>query len=462
MQDKITIKIPDGIVNDIDLCLSEHPPKFKYIRDNFLYLVGKIFYIPTHNPDLQGMRLIPIYSKIIREEIGIDYKKYFEYLLNWEFLITDNYYVPSKLNPAGWGKCKCYGYTDKYFGRSIVKYEIKKNSLIKRMKRWNKKTIEKVKNDPILYQHKTFLDKITFDFEGAIVKLKLLFDNKELTRTQYDIEIDRCEKIRDKNFYIVRDDAGRIHTNLTNISKVIREEFLYIDGVKTTGLDIKSCQPALLYTLLHDYMGEIKENHTNKYKISQFSIGKSISDSRNRYLSSENKILKEKSNYDLPLDVSLFGYNNFEHFEHDFIKEMSELRRVLETDIYENIRKWFKSNFDVEKTRKQAKKFFFSYVFGRYNRKKSRMQQVWEEEFPLLDRMISYIKNPDYKFLAYKLQKKESEIVIDGLCSEINKLLDIPYFTVHDSIYSSPENLIKIKPIFEKILLENNVITELI
>lgn len=460
MQDKITIKIPEGIVNDLDICLSEHPPDFKYIRENFLYLMGKIFYIPLHNKDLQGLKLIPIYSKIIREEIGKDYRKYIDYLLNWEFITTDNHYIPSTMTEEG--KCKCYGYTNKYFGRLIVKYEIKKNSLIKRMKNWNKKTIEVIKNDPILFQHKTFLDKITFDFNGAITKIKSLLDNREISRTQYSIEADRCEKIRDKDFYIVRDHAGRIHTNLTNISKVIREEFLYIDGVKTIGLDIKSCQPALLYTLLHDYIEEIKENHLNKYKISQFSIKNSLSDSRNKYLTANNKILEKPINYDLPLDVSLFGYKNFEHLEHDFIKEMSKLRRVLETDIYENIKKWLKSYFDVEKTRKQSKKFFFSYIFGGYIRKKSRMQQVWGDEFPLLDRMISFIKQPDYKFLAYKLQKKESEIVIDGLCSEINKLLDIPYFTVHDSIYSSPENLIKIKPIFEKILLENNVITELI
>ena len=90
------------------------------------------------------------------------------------------------------------------------------------------------------------------------------------------------------------------------------------------------------------------------------------------------------------------------------------------------------------------------------------MYQVWEDEFPLLNRMITFIKKPNYKLLAHKLQKKEAEIVIESLCSEINKKHNIPYFTVHDSIYSSPENIIKIKPIFENILIKNNVFTGIV
>ena len=202
------------------------------------------------------MRMVPIFAKIVMEELGRNYRKYFEYLLNWEFLITDNHYRPAKTNPAGWGKAKCWGFTDKYFGKPMVNYEIKKKSLLKRFRKRNDKSIENIKNDPVLYQHKTFLDKLTFDFDGAIDKLRILRLNKNLTQNEHDIEVNRCEKIRDKNFYIVRDDAGRIHTNLTNISKIIRENFFYIDGVK------RYFQRFLMNT---NYIGYSYEYKTNMF-----------------------------------------------------------------------------------------------------------------------------------------------------------------------------------------------------
>lgn len=460
MKNTIIVKLPDGVLTELDSCLKEHPPTFTYDRDNFIYFLGKIFYIPQYNPDLKGMRLVPIYSKIVREELGRNYKKYIEYLLNWEFLVTDNYYIPAKLNPEGWGKCKCYGFTAKFAGKSVVKCPIKKRSLLKRMEIWNRKTIENVKSDPILTQIKEFLDKITFDYDGAIRKLDELFKNKKISLVEYDIEMDRCERIKNKDFYIVRDEAGRIHTNLTNISKEIREDYLFIDGEKATGLDIRSCQPALLYALLIDYFEKIKKNHSNKFEVSQNSISKSMVDTRKKYSSYENQILEELPNFELPMDVSMFEYRNFELLEHDFTKEINTLRDVLKSDIYGNIQNWWKSYFGVTlKTRKQAKKFFFSYIFGRNSMKRTRMRQVWETEFPLLNRMISFIKEPNYKFLAHKLQKKESEIVIDSLCSEVNKKFNIPYFTVHDSIYISKKFSPEIKLIFEEILDKNNVIT---
>lgn len=79
---------------------------------------------------------------------------------------------------------------------------------------------------------------------------------RNLHRIQIDATIDlgqgfhplhqiAVEHIRDRDFWFTLDDYGRIHTNVTNLSKGLRQ-FLAVDGKRLVDVDVSESQPLFL------------------------------------------------------------------------------------------------------------------------------------------------------------------------------------------------------------------------
>jgi len=90
------------------------------------------------------------------------------------------------------------------------------------------------------------------------------------------------------------------------------------------------------------------------------------------------------------------------------------------------------------------------------------MEAIWKKEFPIIDKFIELLKAPDYCLLAHLLQRQESKVVIGDLCDEVELLLDVSYFTVHDSIFVKNSKVDVVRPIFEQVLRNHKIVSGLV
>jgi len=310
------------------------------------------------------------------------------------------------------------------------------------------------------------IQKVDIDMDGIKKYLDNKVKSKEITKHKAMLEWEKCEKINNKSdpyaIFIIKDAYGRVHTNFTNISKEIREKFLYLEGERLISLDIISSQPALLCAIFRDYFTNIVKEYNN-YKNNPFHMTKiNINvpmDIRDKYVNARNKytgphIYVNEFN---PL-ISNFGYSSSLDMLEEAAKELKEYENVVKGGLYEFFQTHWEEMFE-DITRKGIKKEWISYVFGRKNSPHhEKMDVIWEREFPLLRKVLHHFKNGSHKLLAHELQRKESTLMFGDLCPRINDM-GINYFTVHDSIVVKKSDVDDTYETFERILEENNIVT---
>jgi hypothetical protein len=90
-------------------------------------------------------------------------------------------------------------------------------------------------------------------------------------------------------------------------------------------------------------------------------------------------------------------------------------------------------------TDKQLKCAFFELAYSS-NRTKTDINTVFEDEFPIVTRIMKHYKWEDHSALAVKLQQVESDAILNVVCKRVSKELSkAPIFTIHDSILTTPE-----------------------
>ena len=453
----INVRIPIGLKEDLNVKLIQNPPDFKYSIDYFIFFLEKLFSIPVKNKMLEGLYMIPIYSVIVREEIGRNYEKYIKWLINNNFIVTDNHYIVSDLDRGIKGKCKCFAYTDVYLKKPLEIYKITKKNLIKQRNLWFMKNYAKLRDNDLLKYMGKSIKELDFDYEKAEDYLKNKLKSGLITSYKYEVEIYKCEKIRDKEIYIVKDKYGRIHSNYTTLSKDLRQ-FITCNGEKMVGIDIQSCQPGLLHSILkQEYLSLEKEiNNPSIFRVSMEYVG----DYRDKYVKGLNNHYSDskRSEY-LPDFMELVRKDGF--FMLGFSDDLYKYEKVLKNDIYEWIRRKLNRGNSDKIDRKMAKKMFFRYIFGRVNSFGNKISELFKKEFPVIHMIIGYIKKTNYRTLARLLQVKESGIVIGELCGKLMKSGYNTFYTVHDSIYVPSSDMIKIYNMFAIILRRNNVLSNL-
>jgi len=464
---KPIIKLPKKFKDELERCLKYNSPNFpfKYNIDYFLFIASKIIYLNSFSK-FKNLKKVPISSKIIRMELGKHYKRYLEYLLEFKFINTDNYYIVGKNKTDG--KCKCYGLHKRYNDDKVVNYEIVKPSLLKKMLKWQNDKFGKMRNDELLGHLYDMMRTFKVDIRGAKEYLDNEVKNKRLSKRKARLELDKCERINGDDvhsLFLTRDRFGRVHTNFTNISRHIRENFLISEnGEKLVQLDVISCQPALLYTLFKNYLNKILDE-SGKYRedefyMSPFEITPNAEDVRDKYVNRNNSYSGEhiyKNSFNPT--IKSFGFKSYSDMSREAIDELGRYKIILKSGLYEFFQDRMDFYFSEEKTRDEIKKEWITHVFGRNNVKyNEKMQSIWEIEFPLLTKILTHFKKGDHKSLAHELQRKESNIIYNKLCPTMNKN-KIDYFTVHDCIVVKESDADFTYDTFEEILNENGVVT---
>lgn len=480
----LTVKLPKGMKNELMNRLIMNPPKFKFKVqiDNFIYILSKIFKLATSTPKFKNMDKVPISSTILMHEIGRNYRLYLDYLIDNKLIETDNHYKVGIIGGDP-GKCKCYSLTKKYKNDVVEYHSLSRKSLIAHYIKWKTSLFSSIADDTMLDKLHTMLDKFNIDIDGADKYLHdLQLSDPSITDEMIALELKKCKKINNKtlnnsSMYLVRDDYNRIHTNLTNLSRHVRENFLFLEGKQVKSLDIVSSQASLLYTMVKDHIDNTEKKVMDtpcklpglqQYAFSGEAMNHFRTDIRKKYVNSKNKYYGEPlfdANDGILLDymkestIPLLNYPSYDEQITAGRIDLIKMEHVLKNGIYEFFQDKWKEYYGEIKTRTEMKKLWIKYIFGvpKYSNKK--MRNIWNKEFPAIERIVDHFKVIDYRHLAHNLQRTEANIMYNKVCTSIDDTLNIPYGTVHDSIIIAAEHYDSVKAIFSTVLIENNIIT---
>ncbi len=90
-------------------------------------------------------------------------------------------------------------------------------------------------------------------------------------------------------------------------------------------------------------------------------------------------------------------------------------------------------------TDKQLKGAFFELAYSS-NRTKTDIKTAFEDEFPIVTRIMKHYKVKDHRALAIKLQQVESDAILNVVGKSVSKKLNrAPIYTIHDSILTTKE-----------------------
>lgn len=230
------------------------------------------------------------------------------------------------------------------------------------------------------------LKRIVNVFESEMVAVQMIHDG------QFKFEVDPT--------------AGRVHTNLTNLSSDLRK-FIYLRGEEIKGTDLSNSQPLFLALLLLDRFAGIDYAPEDVKEYVRLCLdGKFY------------RALMEQDGIPFPTEEELKG--------------MPQAKR----DKYARYKKKFKQSV------------FERIFFGDVPKKEEpyfRSSKAFKERFPTVWGVIIEIKSDVKSFgkdayaqLAIRLQHKEQDIMILKAAKECLKR-NIPILTLHDALYTTEE-----------------------
>lgn len=377
-------------------------------------------FLPTCFDSIKDLKTITYKGEKLKTSYLVDivnglilkyyFKKENKYVLNATILkdrygYLYNYYINylvetgilKMINNYRKGKSsRIYSLNEKIFTNKISRYKNEDKVLLKKYKKKIFDTVE-LTDDEINLISPEIKQKLISD----------LFDVKiEMERSIFFLDIlkDKDIDMYNRNLYSVDcinnghifyhfDSYGRMHTNYTILRAFIRKNCLLIDGERTSEIDISNSQPLFLTKLIND--------------------------------SKSNWINKEE--FDLFKELTMNGkyYEYIKHFLN--IEERSDVKEMT-----------------------------YKVLFGR-NASNSKADKLFKSIFPTIHRFIQLYKkeNGDYKVLAYKLQKMESDLIFNKIIRKIMSTNpDIKVITVHDSIVIPKKYKDEVNAIFQTEILK--------
>lgn len=350
-------------------------------RDKYYFIITFISFGRIFDKRKSAESFIELSSRFLKKIINGRYKDYIKDLFDMNILETDNQYFVD-------GKFKAYRLKDIYRKAKLKQIQIVDEKIVTNYEAY--KFSKKLKNPFHSYLYDC-LSQTQIDYEPAkyfVASTVTEFENY----VAYNCSIDM---IHSKDwFFIVDSTAGRVHNNITNLSKKIRP-FLRYNNQQLIEVDISNSQPLLFNILIDSYLKEVST-------ISNFLP------------------------YVPHSDISLY-------------KRLTE-----EGKIYD----YLMDKLNIKEDRDEFKIRFFSKVF--YSRENDNYvpeeRKMFKALFPNVAKIISKYKKEDYRDLAIRLQKIEADIMIKKVVPELEKK-KIFVLTIHDSVLILPEQELIVKKI---------------
>lgn len=450
----MAIKLYNPEYLDIDAIIKANPiPKGKGIhRDNLLFIIHCIMIRMAYLSNDQLKKIgkqdgfLPLNAKYLEKKIS-RYKNNIEYLKKVGVIETDDSYLTRNVS-------KGYRLTSPYTGQGFKKTAITYLPLCNKIKKDSPFRKDKLAAKEFPYLAKWFQSgKLEIDFKEASNWINesekdelLIIDNnsnfsnsKKLSEKKKTLEKHRgfrilATRLEEKNYYFNKDEFGnRLHTNLTNLPKELRN-FLSYDGQNLVSIDIRNSQPYMSLPVM-----------TKKFWQSKPIPGKPTLLRIDRDMYKNRRWDKYKRN-----NIIMFNDSPEMLASSDF--QLSEfVKNVTNGSFYEHLISVFDKSQSIDlgtseqEKRVNVKRMVLTVLFDFdnkfYNKAENSAYQAFKKEFPTVSKVFRHIKEGGYRSLAKILQKIESFLILSVICKRISKETPhIPIFTIHDSIVTTKGN----------------------
>lgn len=428
---------------NLNAIIEANPPvfNFKWHIDELYYLIGLIY----NNHDDEDS-----YSRI-NAELATRHVKNFRhimaYLENNGIIYIDKAYIKGV-------KSRGYKFTSIY-QTEAVPHSITHQRLIKKILKFysingaSNKFIDDDNRD-LSYLHKWFTDgKLKINYTDAKkhleeinkVNVVTVLKSKRYNLAKQSVDFNRKTYLNELRIQLFNSrhmpllafhrgnfnpkldyTAGRLHSVLTQLKSDLRP-FIKYDDKPLVAVDIVNCQPYLLASFLN-------AERFNKMRFLNL-IGLYNPQFLNCNKKADNllQLIESASEFE---DTQLF------------------ISHVKSGKFYEEFSKSIGGNL----TRNEVKKFTFSSLFAP-NEKSAHIEgiKIFNKLYPTVGKIIKAIKSGKGKHntLACSLQRLEAHIILHKVCRKIHLINpEIPLFTLHDSIITTPEH----KHIVRDIMIE--------
>lgn len=375
-----------------------------------------------------------------------DYKKYLDFLLRIGVLDKENYSTTQQ-------RCTKYKFEHKkIYSLGYRTFDIKNLEI--------KRSIKQPKNDCFLQGYKDkdvehltkwFDDDLQFDEKKYSQLLPSILTKKEKMYNKNDDDsVTRRKHLRiqsyhrsagellHKNFRMSRnkDSDNRLHTNLTNLSKKLRQ-FVKYKGETLHSLDIKNSQPFFIIALIEGLINKNNNIIRNINKVYGNNNNGIISTISSTFLSDKGfqeefeilrKWILEGVFYDEIIGIYNLQKGKFDEYE------------VKVFNVITN--KTFDKGFKCIRDASKALTLRLLYTPAK---KKDKHYKAFKSRFPKICDFFVFLKNysgrkDSYKKFPKLLQHIESDCIIDNVTKKIaKKYPHAPIFTIHDSVVTTEE-----------------------
>jgi len=407
--------IPENL--DLDLILAEHPPVFKYKKDHFIHILNLLTEIAAYDKRLiENQRFVPINKQKLQSHIH-NYKDYLTYLQEMGIIESDKQYIVGE-------KSISFRFTEKYqtTNKEVLVEKSSYNHSYQKSKKVDSRHLY-----PKLA--KFFDDGLNIDVQAAknCVRMKLeqdIADNDEKAFGRYNAAMLNICRLSDHKFYFhVDETSGRLHTNLTNLPKIVRN-FITYEGKPLVSVDISNSQPFLSTLLMNQkFFEKIEVKSENLFNI--FNIFPKLPSTHPTFYKF------------LPTIMLVFGEDSLRKQGNQDIAKYRQ--KASEGKLYEYMEEEiFKATGKRFMSRREIKNMIFSVLYSGnqfIGQPDAESKRLFRSLFPTVYEVFKLIKRHDKTFLPILLQSIEAKLILNNIAKRFcMEKRNVPIFTIHDSI----------------------------
>lgn len=452
---------------DLDAFIKANPfiPGQRLKKDSLVFIIHSLIVrgasIDDEHLEKLGKReyFIPLNAEVLKSKISY-YHNHLEYLKKVGIIECDESYIAGTIS-------KGYRLASPYRGVDFKKVAITDFTLVRKIKADNpfSNSNRAFKEFPYLAKwfaaKKLQIDEVAAydwinNYEAA--EISKLNNNTMSSPKRYKEKIklnEKCKnfkilvnRIVEHDYFFKVDNTGnRLHTNLTNLPKGLRE-FVTYDKKPLVSIDIKNSQPYMSTAILNKEFWQSRElPQKPTLKRLDNKLYSNIRENKRRFNSIIMFLHSSETLYRTDLQIVKF------------------IKSVANGTFYEELitlfdrHKVFKVGMTNEEKRNKAKSLVFTLFFDDpnkiYNRNVNSIYNVFKHNFPVVTKVFEFVKTNNYRNLAIILQKIESYLLLNRVCSVISRENpDIPLFTIHDSIITTLGNEQYVQSVLESELIK--------
>ncbi|MBX9584959.1 MAG: hypothetical protein K2X87_32035 [Gemmataceae bacterium] len=246
--------------------------------------------------------------------------------------------------------------------------------------------------------------------------------------------VHQAEVLHDRQYHFHADEYGRVHTNLTNLSRALRP-YLSVGGSPLVNLDIRNSQPLLLSVLVVNWcvngggLSPLHSFHLDRERDALYlDIPEDFFSKKQSLNCSDTNPSPSHTLYDVKLHAVLHGLG----LPEDLLRYIG---LTQEGRFYEYL---MRQAAVPPARRDDFKREFFGKVLFCKNHERYVEGRAFEGLFPSVAGVIREIKREDYTQASKLLQRVESSLVINRVVRRLMEALpDAFVATIHDSVLTT-------------------------